>query len=463
MSTELKEAAVAEMTAPQTQELRLPETPLLENSLKTLVKAGGFDFLEAIVDGVDSLNPIRKAKRSIFLSDDSKKEQRAQLKKKIQLWIDLLNSNTTVAEMAEAAANKAATAEQLLKGNLKKVMTATRQLESSYRSVHLFYKNTESTKLKNVAIMNAPMSELTNLDEPKFIEHVAAELKSNFDRLDMRQNYSLLVIPGYLKSNTVLDKWAKMSYNNKVMLVTDFENVETPDDVLDMFTDANLTGGDAHKANVMMTCNYIVGRGKKVEIGEEEDLYVPGSAALAGKMYCTKLSQPVAGKTYGSIDEIDAVRFDQKKGEISELENVGLVPLVGEWGRVMPFSAKTLFTGDNLGMQTYSVVRVFDFIAKVVSDFLNRRAFELWNVKMEKNLRSQIVKFLDGIQGPDKLIEKFQILRFERDEDQKDHIFLDIHITPFFPAKSFLVKLDGYKGDDGEEWKSELKEAAVKK
>ena len=247
------------------------------------------------------------------------------------------------------------------------------------------------------------------------------------------------------------------------MLVTDFENVETPDDVLDMFTDANLTSGEPHKANVMMTCNYIVGRGKKTEVGEEEDIYVPGSAALAGKMYCTKLSQPVAGKTYGSIDEVDAVRFDQKKGEISGLEDAGLVPLVGEWGRVMPFSAKTLFTGDNLGMKTYSVVRVFDFIAKVLSDFLNRRAFELWNVKMEKSLRSQIVKFLDGIQGPDKLIEKFQIIRFERDEEQKDHIFLDIHITPFFPAKSFLVKLDGYKGDDGEEWKAELKELKDKK
>ncbi len=124
----------------------------------------------------------------------------------------------------------------------------------------------------------------------------------------------------------------------------------------------------------------------------------------------------------------------------------------------MPFSAKTLFTGDNLGMQTYSVVRVFDFIAKVLSDFLNRSAFELWNAKMEKSLRSQIVKFLDGIQGPDKLIEKFQIIRFERDDDQKDRIFLDIHITPYFPAKSFIVKLDGYKGDDGEEWKAQYQQ-----
>ncbi len=461
MPEELKEASVKEF---KDEKQSLLEVPALETSLNALAKVGSFDFLEAVVDGADNMNPVRKAKRNIFLTDANKNEQREQLKKKMKIWIDLLAENNSVSEMVDKSVAKAETSEQLLKKNLKKALESTRQLEQSYRSVHLFYKNTESPKLKNVAIMNAPMSELTNLDEPKFIEHVAAELKQNFDRLDMRQNYSLMVIPGYLKSNTILDKWAKMAYNNKVMLVTDFENVETPDDVLDLFTDANLTGGDPHKANVLMTCNYIVGRGKKTEVGEQEDLYVPGSAALAGKMYCTKLSQPVAGKTYGCIDEVDAVRFDQKKGEISELEDVGLVPLVGEWGRVMPFSAKTLFTGDNLGMKTYSVVRVFDFIAKVLSDFLNRRAFELWNVKMEKNLRSQIVKFLDGIQGPDKLIEKFQILRFERDEEQKDHIFLDIHITPFFPAKSFLVKLDGYKGDDGEEWKAELKEAqGVKK
>jgi len=456
MATELKDESVSQYKEGEKQVAA--EAPSLQTSLNTLVRSGGYDFLEAVVDGADNMNPVRKAKRNIFLTDQSKKPQRAELKKKMQMWIDLLTQNSSVTEMVDKCVERAETAEKLLKGNLKKVLEASHDLESSYRSVHLFYKNTESSKLKNVVLMNASMEQLTDLDEPRFIEYVGEELKNKYDRLDLRQNYSMLVIPGYLKSATVVDKWGKIAYNNKVMLVTDFENIETPDDVLDMFTDANLTGGDPHKANIMMTCNYIVGRGKKSEVGEEEDVYVPGSAALAGKMYCTKLSQPVAGKTYGSIDEVDTVRFDQKKAEISELENVGLVPLVGEWGKVMPFSAKTLFTGDNLGMQTYSVVRVFDFIAKVLSDFLNRRAFELWNVKMEKNLRSQIVKFLDGIQGPDKLIEKFQIIRFERDENQKDHIFLDIHITPFFPAKSFLVKLDGYKGDDGEEWKAQFKQ-----
>lgn len=455
MSQEIKESTVAQFKEDNEQ---THEMPVLEQSVTLLAKFGGFDFLEAIVDGADNLNPVRKAKRNIFLTDASKKDQRQQLKKKMLLWIDLLSNSESVSEMVDKCIERADISEKLLKGNLKKILDTTHELEESYRSVHLFYKNTESPKLKNVVLMNASMDQLTDLDEPRFIEYIAAELKQKFDRLDLRQNYSLLVIPGYLKSNAIVDKWGKMAYENKVMLVTDFANIETPDDVLDLFTDANLTGGDPHKANVIMTCNYIVARGKKTEVGEEEDVYVPGSAALAGKMYCTKLSQPVAGKTYGCIDEVEAVRFDQKKAEISELENVGLVPLVGEWGRVMPFSAKTLFTGDNLGMQTYSVVRVFDFIAKVLSDFLNRRAFELWNVKMEGSLRKQIVKFLDGIQGPEKLIEKFQIIRFERDENQKDHIFLDIHITPFFPAKSFLVKLDGYKGDDGEEWKSSFRQ-----
>ncbi len=429
----------------------------MEESLNALAKAGGFDFLEAVVDGVDNLNPQRKAKKNIFLTDSNKKAQRAEVKKRIAMWLELLESSENVSAMVDKSTAKGEVAEKLLKGNLKKVMETTKELETAYRSVHLFYKNTESSKLKNLSIMNAAMSQITDLDEPKFIEHVSEELKHNFDRLDLRRNYSLMVIPGYLGSNKVVDKWAKIAYANKMMLVTDFVNVESPDEALDLFTDANLTGGDVHKANVMMTCNYIVGRGKNKEVGEEEDIYVPGSAALAGKIYCTKMSQPVAGKTYGTIDEVDAVRFDMKKADISELENVGLVPLVGEWGKVMPFSAKTLFTGDNLGMQTYSVVRVFDFIAKVMSDFLNRRAFELWNTKMEGSLRKQIVKFLDGIQGADKLIEKFQIINFDRDEDTK-HINLDIHITPFFPAKSFLVKLDGYKGDDGEEWKAEFKQ-----
>ncbi|WP_133779352.1 DUF5458 family protein [Pedobacter nutrimenti] len=428
----------------------------LEASLEKLARVGGFDLLEATVDGLQNLNPERKARKQIFLTGDEKKKEREELKKKIQLWIDVLEDSDSVSSMLDKSTEKLEAAEENLNKNIATALETTKELEQAYRSVNLFYQNTESDKLKNVVVLNASMDQIKDLDNPRFIDYVADELKQKYDRLDLRENYSLMVVPGYMGSNKVVEKWGKIAYQNKAMLITDFADLDQPDDVIDLFTAANLTGGDAFRSNVIMTCNWLVGRGKVAEVGEEDDLTVPGSAALAGKMYYTLMSQVTAGKKHGAINDVDGVKFDLKKSEISHLERIGLVPMVNEYGKVMAFSAKTLFNGDNIGLQTYSVVRVFDYVTKVLFDFLNRRAFENWTSKTEQDLRGQIVKFLDGIQGPERLIERFKIMRFERDEQQKDKIHLDIHITPYFPAKSFVVKLDGQKGEDEETtWSTE--------
>ena len=428
----------------------------LQESTTKLAKQGGFDLLEVSIDGVQNLNPEKKARKKIFLTESDKRKEREQLKKTLQLWYDLIAESSSVSEMSEKAQQRSEGADKLLKKNLANAVEETKDLERSYRSMAMFFKNTESDKLKNVTIMNAAPDQLKDLDNTRFIDTVSEELKNNYDRLDMRKNYGILVVPGYLGSNKVVEKWAKIAHENKVMMVTDFLHLDGPDDVMEMFEEANLTSGDAFKSNVMMACNWLVGRGKFNELGEDEDLYLPPSTALAGKVYQTLMSQVTAGKKHGSMNEVDGVRFDLKKSEIANLEKMGLIPMVNEYGKVMAFSAKTLFNGDNLGLQTYSVVRVFDYITKVLMDFLNRRAFENFNANTKKDLQSQIVKFLDNITGPKSLIESFTIKRFEQDPMQKDRIYLDIHITPYFPAKNFMIKLDGQKGDsaDGVEWKS---------
>ena len=434
---------------------------VIEESANKLAKFGGFDVLEAVIDGVQNLNPERKARRKIFLTESDKKQERESIKKSLQLWADLLQETDSISSAVETAQQKSDSAAALLKKNLLKAVEATKNLERSYRSVALFYKNTESDKLKNITLMNADPEQLKDLHNPRFIDAVSGELKANYDRLDLRDNYSILLLPGYLGSNKVVEKWAKLAHENKVMLVTDFQHLDNPDDVMELFESANLTGGDVYRSNVMMACNWLVGRGKFQEVGEDEDLYVPPSSALAGKLYTTLMSQVTAGKKHGGMNEVDGVSFDLKKSEIANLEKLGLVPMVNEYGKVMAFSAKTLFNGDNLGLQTYSVVRVFDYITKVLTDFLNRRAFENWNSKAEKDLRSQIVKFLDSVTGPDKLIESFKIMRFEQDPQQKDRIYLDIHMTPYFPAKNFMIKMDGHKGDDpnSAEWSAKYDKA----
>ena len=427
----------------------------LDNRANPLAKMGGFSFVESVVDGIANMNPERKARKQMFLTDNNKAGEREDLAKKIQLWIELLENNDTVDKMVDFCKEKSVNAVQTLKKNLKSTLEQTRELEVSYRTVAQFYKNTELDKVDNVNIINASMEQVTDLDNPVFIDHIASEFSLNYDRLDLRDNYSILAIPGYLGSNKVVEKWAKICNENKVMLVTDFVDLDKPDDVVDLFYSANLTGGELHRSNVIMTCNWLVGRGKAEEVGEEEDVFLPHSTSLAGKIHKTLMSQVSAGKKHGGINEVDAVHFSLKKSEISQLEKMGLVPMVNEFGKIMAFSAKTLFTGDNIGLQTYSVVRVFDYVTKVLLDFLNRRAFENWSSKTEDDLRKQIVKFLDSIKGPDKLIEKFKIVRFEQDKQQKDRVWLDIRLTPYFPAKSFVIKLDGHKGDDGNEWDSE--------
>jgi len=453
---------MAETLKPQTQtkaaSVAESKKTDIQKGIDKLVKYGGFDLLESAVENVQNLNPERKARRQIFLGDVNKQNEREALKKNLELWLGVLKNNNNLTDMVAQSEDKSKLAEKVLTKNLANIIKETEELEQAYRALALFYKNTEQDKVKNVSIINAELDQLTDLDNTRFFDAIHQELVDNYDRLDLRDNYGLLVIPGYMGGNKAIEKWAKIAHENKVMLITDFAHLDEPDDVMEMFDEASLTGGDAYRSNVLMTCNWLVGRGKFDEAGDEDDLYVPPSAALAGRIYSTLMSQVTAGKKFGSINEVDGVKFDLKKSEIANLENMGLIPMVNEYGKVMAFSGKTLFNGDNLGLQTYSVVRVFDYVTKVLMDFLNRRAFENFTAQTRKEIVNQVVRFLDSITGPDKLIENFEIRRFEQDPEQKDRIYLDIHMKPYFPAKNFLIKMDGHKGDNGTEWDTEYEQ-----
>jgi len=158
------------------------------------------------------------------------------------------------------------------------------------------------------------------------------------------------------------------------------------------------------------------------------------------------------------------VRFPLRKEEVAALEKLGLIPLVKEQNQIIAFSARTLFTGENLGLQTYSVVRVFDYVIKVLMDYLNRKSFENFNSRTRKELNAEIVRFLDNVTGAGKLIENFSIRRFEQDPARKDRVYLDIHLTPYFPAKTFLLKLEGHKEKESQEktdWTSRYQQEAA--
>ena len=65
------------------------------------------------------------------------------------------------------------------------------------------------------------------------------------------------------------------------------------------------------------------------------------------------------------------------------------------------------------------------------------------------------LRMLRGIRFANQLNFEIEEKSLQSIANNKDRINLDIHITPYFPAKSFVVKLDGQKGESSTEWASQ--------
>ena len=75
----------------------------LKTGLDNLAGNGGFDLLEMAFAGVENMNPERKARKRIFLSESAYKGDRDKLKKTLQLWAAVLSSTESISSMVEAA------------------------------------------------------------------------------------------------------------------------------------------------------------------------------------------------------------------------------------------------------------------------------------------------------------------------------------------------------------------------
>ena len=201
------------------------------------------------------------------------------------MWIKVLSSNaTSVSEAVDVCQSEAEKAQGNLAENLSLVHGTTRKLEVAYRSLGAFFANAGQSKLHCLSLMNIDKEELAD-PEGKEFKAVRDELNKHYDRLSLKDNYSLLVSPGYLGDKQAVNMWGQMAYRNKVLLLTDYADRDDLDMLMEGLDKANLSDTDAYLANVVMACNYILGRKKSDPNNEdEEDLYLPPSAAIAGRM-----------------------------------------------------------------------------------------------------------------------------------------------------------------------------------
>ena len=434
---------------------------LLQKSLSGLDKFGGFQLLKGLIKGVENMDPRRKAIKNVFLNDSAYEDARNRLKNELSLWVEILESGgKDPMEIVDSCKEECQKAERNLSENLFCIHDEIRNLETTYRSLDAFFANAGQGKVDCITLMNVNREELGDHDSED-TQAVRDELERYFDRLNLKNNYSMLVVPGYLGDAETVRMWAQTAYRNKVIMLTDFKDSMNFEMLKEELDDASLQGTDPYLGNIVMTANYILGRKKSELAGEDEDLYIPASGALAGRMSNTEetvIAQAAAGKRYGTLDNVKGARMDLRKSEIAALIDLGVIPMVEEDGRTMAFSNHTLYNGAPKGLQEYSIVRVFDWIGKVFENYCNDHAMEIWTPAIKSEITQDIHSFLSDYKGPGGIIEKYTNLKVDQDPKTKD-ISINVEITPYFAAQNFFIELTGRNTAAGVDWEQNTKNA----
>ena len=418
-----------------------------------LKQFGGFSAVKGIIPTAEDMNPTKKAIKDSFLKDSRKAAKRKALATELEAWLAILGEDKTAAtDLVDSCKTQEEKHLQVLTQGITDALDASKNLERSYRALDMFFKNAGAEKVDKIKIVNVAKDAITDADS-SFKDQVDDLLKHAFDRLSLKDSYSFIVIPGgVFKDRVELLRWAKVAHKYRTILVTDtaLEDENSLEDLKEVTS--GFVDSDAALQNVVMACNWLVGRqSEKLSYDEqyEDAFYISPAGALAGMMYdeATPISQGRAGKKYGTVSDVKGVKLDLLKSEIASLMDDHVVPMVFSEGRVMAFNNNTLYNGDLDAMMEYPIVRVFDWIKKVLMNYVHEIALENWDpYTSPKKLKDKIQDFLNHYQGYQNFFSKYKLGDPKQDPKTKV-VSVDISITPFFAAKNFVIKLEADNKD----------------
>ena len=195
--TELKKAQSAEQAGAELQEKGKDVSKLLSSF-------GGFNAIRGFMPDADNMNPARKAAKQVFLTDKRFKDKREGLKKEISRWLELLDDTSidSATGFADACKQDEEKYTTVLKQGITDALYATQNLERSYRELDSFFKTCGTDKVKNLRLINVVKEDIADADSG-FYEEVENLLRDGFDRLSLKDAYSLVCIPGAVLTDKV--------------------------------------------------------------------------------------------------------------------------------------------------------------------------------------------------------------------------------------------------------------------
>ncbi len=408
-----------------------------------------------LVRGVEWLDPKKDFQRKEFLTKKEFAKQRALLKERLKIWVENLGKSDNLDAVRKDLAEGAAKLEQNLNKNMRRVHEASREIETTYRAIDKFFANAqqEPDEKVNVWFANVSAEELSNPDDKEKFEKLAKAVADLYREWSVKESFAMAVVPGYLGSVENIDNFARqLGMPNKVHVMTDLPNFEKFEEVMDMLDDpnyANLPGIDSYKQYVSVFANYVLARNANQY--ESDDMWIPPSAVVAGKMYQGDLTvgmqQPMAGFKYGKINDAKYLRFKCNQPDASKINEKGVNPLVDFEGTAVAMGAATLFTKETFNV--YSIRRTYDYVYKTLRNYLNKQTFTVIDQKFIDTMRKDIDLFMKAISGGDNILQDYKVEIFADEEMRKrQEVDVKVSLNPKYPARSFNIEFVAWNEDN---------------
>jgi hypothetical protein len=408
-----------------------------------------------LVRGVEWLDPKKSFQRKEFLTKDAHAKQRQLLADRLKIWIEQLSAGDSVDDIRKGANEKATQLEGNLESNMKKVHKACRQLEETYRAIDKFFSNAQAEPDDKISAWFANVSgeELVDPDDKEKFEQVCKAVSDEFREWGIKRCFAMCVIPGYLGSFENIDTVARqLCLPNKVHLLTDMPNFESFEEIMEFLDDPSmdgLAGIDDFKQYASVYANWLMAR--EANEYEDEDMWVPPSAAVAGKVYqnddSVGIQQPAAGFKYGKINDAQYVRFRANQVNATKINDKGVNPVVSFEGQPVAMGSSTLSKKETFNV--YSIRRTYDYVYKTLRNYLNKQTFNVIDQKFIDTLRKDIDVFMRAISGGDNILQEYKVEIFSDEEMRKrQEVDIKVAINPKYPARSFNIEFTAWGEDD---------------
>ncbi len=408
-----------------------------------------------LVRGVEWLDPKKSFQRKEFLTKKNFEDQRRLLRQRLEAWLKFLAGEGNLDAIRQTLTEEATKLEANLETNMKKVHRAGRELETTYRAIDKFFANAqqEPDEKVNAWFANVGPEQLADPDDKEKFEALTKAIADEYREWDIHNSYAMFVVPGYLGSVESIDTVARqLGLPNKVHIMTDLPDLENVDEVMDLLEDPSfesLAGIDSYKQYVSLFANYLLAREKNQY--EEEDVWIPPSSAVAGKMYqgdtTVGMQQPMAGFKFGKIGEAKYLRFRANQPDASKINEKAVNPLVDFKGSPVAMGAATLFNKETFNV--YSIRRTYDYVYKTLRNYLNKQTFTVIDQKFIDTMRRDIDKFMKAISGGDNILQDYKVEIFADEEMRKrQEVDIKVALNPKYPARTFNIEFTAWNEED---------------